>query len=85
MSAKTHPIKKIPKIAPKKPGTPTGPMDLPISYNKKDYKVEKNGDVTSLKRSSGHFARICNPQGRKGSGGPLRYRKNKLLEAAPIR
>ena len=84
MSAKTHPIKKIPKIAPKKPGTPTGPMELPISYNKKDYKVEKNGDVTSLKRSSGHCARIYNPQGRKGSDGPLRYRKNKLLEAAPI-
>jgi len=84
LSAKTNPTTKTPKIAPKKPGTPTGPMRLPISYNKKDYKVEKSGEVTSLKRSSGHFARVYNPQGRKGSGGPLRYRKNKLLEADPI-
>lgn len=84
MCPKTNPTQKVPKIIRKKPGTPTGPMGLPISYNKKDYKIEKGGKVTSLKKSRGHSTRIYNPQGKKGSGGPLRYRTNKLLDAAPI-
>lgn len=77
LSHKTRPTFKTPKDAPKAPGTPSGPMGLPLSYNVKEYKLKP--DLAA----SGKM-RVSKAVRRRGASGAARYKKNKLLNQDPI-
>ena len=78
MSHKANPSFKIPKQPPKDPGTPCGPMGLPVSYNIKDYKLKPDS------KNSGKM-RVSKSVRRRSASGATRYRKNKLLSEDPIK
>lgn len=79
MSSKTHPVSKVKKGTYLPPGTIVGPMKLPLSYNMSDYVVSPDGDASKVKRRG---------EGSEDKGryvkGALRYRRNKLLDGAPL-
>lgn len=77
MSPKTSPTFKIPKMTPKSPGTPCGPMGLPVCYNTKDYKLKPDVD------NSGKM-RVSKSVRRRSASGASRYKRNKLLIDDPI-
>ncbi len=47
----THPIGKELKLPSIPPGTPFGPMGLPVSYNRNDYKLDEK--ATPCEHSKG--------------------------------
>lgn len=78
MSPKTNASSRVPKKAPKAPGTPCGPMGLPVSYNIKDYKLKPDSN------NSGKM-RVSKTVRRRSASGATRYKKNKLLSEEPIK
>lgn len=84
MSSKTHPIAKTPKVAPVPPGTKKGPMQLPVSYNIRDYRVDHANTPVKRRRSPSEYRLVKGGTAKRSTGGATRYRSNKLLEAGPI-
>ncbi len=83
MSSNTHATGRILKTAPRPPGSLVGPMSLPLSYNRRDYKMSPSGSVLKKRKRSGHGGLFIDSD-KKGKGGANRYRRNKLLDAEPI-
>ncbi len=78
MSPNTNASSKVPKKAPKAPGTPCGPMGLPVSYNIKEYKLKPDAG------NSGKM-RVSKSVRRRSASGANRYSSNKLLSGRPIK
>ena len=70
-SSNTHATTKILKTPLLPPGTKIGPMNLPLSYCTKDYRIARDGKTVK-------------PKKRRLNSGASRYAKNKLLDGDPI-
>jgi len=83
LSSKTHCTHKIPKTVIVPPGTKKGPMQLPVSYNVLDYRIEGSSAV-KIRRSPSDY-RLVKGKPATRYHGANRYKSNKLLDAKPIK